>query len=72
MLKEGFATDQQVTDQTATIAELADSISADKAAIFNAQTQLGYTTITAPIDGVTEMKLVDIGNLVQPSTRRRS
>lgn len=68
LLKEGFATDQQVTDQTATIAELAASISADKAAIFNAQTQLGYTTITAPIDGVTGIKLVDIGNLVQPST----
>jgi multidrug efflux system membrane fusion protein len=68
LLKEGFATDQQVTDQEATIAELTASIASDKAAIFNAQTQLSYTTITSPIDGVTGIRLQDIGNLIQPGT----
>jgi multidrug efflux system membrane fusion protein len=68
LLKEGFATDQLVTDQAATVSELTASIAGDKATIFNAQTQLSYTTITAPIDGVTGIRLVDIGNIIQPST----
>jgi membrane fusion protein, multidrug efflux system len=68
LLKEGFATAQQVTDQAATVSELQAAIAGDKAAIFNAQTQLGYTTIASPIDGVTGIKDVDIGNIVQPSS----
>jgi multidrug efflux system membrane fusion protein len=68
LLKDGFATDQQVTDQASTVAQLTASIASDKAAIFNAQTQLSYTTITAPIDGVTGIRQVDIGNIIQPST----
>ena len=67
LLKQGFATPQQVTDQSATVNELQAAIAGDKAAIFNAQTQLGYTTITSPIDGVTGIRDVDIGNIVQPS-----
>lgn len=68
LLKQGFATPQQVSDQTATVDGLQAAIAGDKAAIFNAQTQLGYTTITSPIDGVTGIKRVDIGNIVQPSS----
>jgi multidrug efflux system membrane fusion protein len=68
LLKRGYATDQQVIDQQATVSELQAAVEADKAAIFNAQTQLGYTTITSPIDGVTGIRRVDIGNIVQPTT----
>ena len=68
LLKDGFATAQQVTDQAATVSELQAAIAGDRAAIFNAQTQLGYTTITSPIDGVTGIQDVDIGNIVQPSS----
>jgi multidrug efflux system membrane fusion protein len=66
--KQGFASNQQVTDQTSTVIQMEAAIASDKAAIFNAQTQLGYTTITAPIDGVTGIRQVDIGNILQPST----
>jgi multidrug efflux system membrane fusion protein len=66
--KQGFASTQQVTDQSSAVAQLEAAIVGDKAAIFNAQTQLGYTTITSPIDGVTGIRRVDIGNLLQPST----
>jgi membrane fusion protein, multidrug efflux system len=66
LLQRGFSTQQQVGDQTATVAELRASIDSDKAAIFNAQTQLSYTTITSPIDGVTGIRHVDVGNIVQP------
>ena len=68
LLKQGFASAQQVTDQASTVTQLEASVAGDKAAIFNAQTQLGYTTITSPIDGVTGIKKVDIGNIVQPSS----
>src|ERR1700722_19015871 len=37
------------------------------ATIFNAQTQLGYTTISSPISGVTGIRKVDVGNIVQPT-----
>ncbi len=64
--KKGYATEQQVGDQTAAVAEQQAAILSDKAAIDNAQTQLSYTTITSPIDGVTGIRRVDIGNIVQP------
>jgi membrane fusion protein, multidrug efflux system len=68
LLKHGFASAQQVTDQQAQVTQLQASVAAGKAAIFNAQTQLSYTSITSPIDGVTGIRQVDIGNIVQPST----
>lgn len=68
LLKQGFATPQQVADQAAAVSEQDAAIASDKAAIFNAKTQLSYTTITSPIDGVTGIKRVDIGNIVQPGT----
>ena len=64
--KNGYATEQQVSDQAAAVAEEQAAIFSDKAAIDNAQTQLSYTTITSPIDGVTGIRRVDIGNIVQP------
>ena len=63
-----YATQQQVTDQTSAVTQLQAAIVSDKAAIFNAQTQLGYTTITSPIDGVTGIRHVDIGNILQPGS----
>lgn len=66
LLKQGFATPQQVAGQAATVSELQAAVTGDNAAIFNAKTQLGYTTITAPIDGVTGIRRVDVGNIVQP------
>jgi multidrug efflux system membrane fusion protein len=68
LLKQGFSTEQQVGDQTAAVGELKAAITSDEAAIANAQTQLSYTTITSPIDGVTGIRRVDIGNIVQPGT----
>jgi membrane fusion protein, multidrug efflux system len=66
--KRGFASSQQVTDQSSAVGQLVAEIAADKASVFNAQTQLSYTTITSPIDGVTGIRRVDVGNLVQPSS----
>ena len=42
-------------------------VQADQAAIDNAQAMLGYTTITAPLDGRTGIRMVDEGNIVHAS-----
>jgi multidrug efflux system membrane fusion protein len=68
LMKQGFASAQQVTDQTSQVTQLEAAILGDKAAISNAEAQLSYTTITSPIDGVTSIRRIDIGNIIQPST----
>jgi multidrug efflux system membrane fusion protein len=67
LLKQGFSTQQQVGDQAASVAQIRAAIAGDQAAIDNAHTQLSYTTITSPISGVSGIRRVDIGNIVQPT-----
>ena len=64
-----FATRQQTDTQRATVAQLTAQISADDAAISNAQTQLDYATVKAPISGVVGIRQVDVGNIVNASTQ---
>jgi multidrug efflux system membrane fusion protein len=59
-----FATRQSVDTQRALVRQLEASIEADTAAIENAQVQLNYTTITAPLSGRTGLRLIDQGNIV--------
>ncbi|WP_166296727.1 efflux RND transporter periplasmic adaptor subunit [Bradyrhizobium sp. 2S1] len=64
-----FATRQQLDTQRSTVAQLTAQIAADEAAIFNAQTQVDYTTVKSPIDGIVGLRLVDIGNIVNASAQ---
>ncbi|MCA1380754.1 MULTISPECIES: efflux RND transporter periplasmic adaptor subunit [Bradyrhizobium] len=64
-----FATAQRVDTQRSTVAQLTAQIAADDAAISNAQTQLDYTQIKAPITGVAGLRQVDIGNIVNASSQ---
>jgi membrane fusion protein, multidrug efflux system len=58
-------TSQQIVDQQqAKVDQLKAAIAADDAMIQTAQTQLEYTTITAPSDGRMGVRLVDPGNIV--------
>ncbi|MGO9741086.1 MAG: efflux RND transporter periplasmic adaptor subunit [Roseiarcus sp.] len=50
--------------QQATVDELTAQIKGDQASIDNAQTQVDYTTIRAPLTGKTGFRLVDAGNIV--------
>ena len=59
-----FATRQTVDTQRAQVAQLTAQIAGDQAAIDNAQTQLDYASIRAPIAGVTGIRMVDVGNIV--------
>jgi membrane fusion protein, multidrug efflux system len=64
-----FATRQQLDTQRSSVSQLTAQIAADVAAIFNAQTQLDYTAIKAPISGVVGLRQVDIGNIVNASAQ---
>ena len=55
---------QQIDTQAALVKQQEAQIKSDQGAIDNAQVQLGYTTITAPIAGRMGFRLVDRGNIV--------
>jgi len=67
LAKKDFATRQQLDTQEATVEQLTAQIKGDQAAIDNAQTQLSYTTIRAPLTGRTGFRMVDPGNNVHAS-----
>jgi multidrug efflux system membrane fusion protein len=64
-----FATRQQIDTQRSSVQQLTAQIAADTAAVANAQTQLDYTAIKAPISGVAGLRQVDVGNIVNTSTQ---
>ena len=63
---------QQADTQRALVAQYTALVQADQAAIDNAQAMLGYTTITAPIDGRTGIRMVDEGNYVRSADANSS
>lgn len=67
LLQKGFATDQQVVSERAQIAQTESAVKGDQAAIDSAQTELDFATLRAPFDGVTGIRRVDIGNIINPT-----
>ena len=67
LAKTEYAPQQQADTQRSTVAQISAQIAADQAAIDNAKAYLDRTTIRAPIDGRTGIRLVDKGNLVHAS-----
>ncbi len=62
----GNAIAQQTVDtQKSSVSQAAATVAADAAAVASAKTQLSYTTITAPIDGRTGIRNVDVGNIIK-------
>jgi multidrug efflux system membrane fusion protein len=64
LLKPGFSTEMQVDTQRSEVLQMESTLKSDQAAIDAARTELSYTTITAPFDGVTGIRLTDPGNIV--------
>jgi multidrug efflux system membrane fusion protein len=64
---KGYATTQLVDTQKAQLAQLQAMVKADEAVIEMAQTNLSYTRLTAPIDSVTGIRQIDIGNVIHPT-----
>src|SRR5437763_12053921 len=67
LLAHGYATPQTVDLDKANTGQYGAAVKGDEAAIEYAQTQLAYTRITSPIDGVTGIRLIDVGNIVHPT-----
>jgi membrane fusion protein, multidrug efflux system len=67
LLPQGYTTQQQVATQQATVAQLKAQVKADEAQIESAQVQLSYTRLTSPIDGVTGIYQIDVGNIIYPN-----
>ena len=66
-LSANVVSPKTVDTQSALVAQLEAQVKSDDAAIDNARAVVGYTTVVAPIDGRTGMRLVDVGNLVRAS-----
>ena len=59
---------QEVYDaQKAQVNQFEAAVKADQAAIDSAKVQLNYSSVTAPIDGRTGIRLVDAGNIIHAS-----
>jgi membrane fusion protein, multidrug efflux system len=70
--KQGFAPQQQVATQQAKNAQIEATLNADQAAIEYAKSELSYTQLVAPFDGVAGIRLLDVGNIIHSSTTRGS
>jgi multidrug efflux system membrane fusion protein len=68
LLPTGLATTRQQYDtQKALVNQLTAAVQSDQAQIDAANLNVIYSSVTSPIDGITGLRLVDIGNLVQAS-----
>ena len=68
LAKTDAATQQQLDNQQAAVDELNAQIKSDQAAVENAEAELSYTRLIAPFDGITGIRLLDVGNIIHPPT----
>jgi multidrug efflux system membrane fusion protein len=64
LLDQGIIARQLFDDQGATVGQFEGAVQVDQALIDQAQLQLTYSRVTAPISGRIGLRLVDIGNVV--------
>jgi multidrug efflux system membrane fusion protein len=67
LARSGYVSAQQADTQQSMVAQALAAVAADKAVLEQDQLSLDYTAIKSPITGVAGLRLVDIGNVVQPS-----
>jgi membrane fusion protein, multidrug efflux system len=65
--QKGYASTQLVETQNAQMAQLQAMVKSDEGVIEQARTNLSYTNLTAPIDGVSGIRQIDIGNVIHPT-----
>lgn len=69
LLAQSFAPEQQYATQKSTVAQDQATRVGDQALIEAAQLNVEYASIKSPIDGVTGIRQVDLGNLVQANSQ---
>ena len=62
-----YATAQLVDTQKAQVGQLQAMVKSDEAVIEQARTNLSYTQLTSPIDGMTGIRQIDEGNIIHPT-----
>ena len=67
LAKQKSIAQQLANSQKAIVDQLVAVIKADEAIIESARVNLGYTNLTSPIDGVTGIRQIDIGNIIHPT-----
>jgi multidrug efflux system membrane fusion protein len=67
LVKQNAVPQQQVDTQAATVQQLEGTVKQDSAAVDNANLQLTYANVRAPITGRVGLRLVDPGNIVHAS-----
>jgi multidrug efflux system membrane fusion protein len=72
LLKQNSIAALQEADQASKVSELKAAVARDKAAVVNAKTELSYTKLVAPFDGVAGIRLLDVGNIIHSTTTRGS
>ena len=65
LVRQDFASRQQLDQNQAAVAQFTAAVAADAAAADAARINLGFTTITAPFDGRVGLRQIDPGNLVR-------
>ena len=65
--QKGYASTQLVETQNAQLAQLQAMVKSDEGVIEQARANLSYTNLTAPIDGVSGIRQIDIGNIIHPT-----
>jgi multidrug efflux system membrane fusion protein len=68
LLKRNFTPEQQVATQQTTVAQDTAAGQSDEAAIKAAQLNVDYAALRSPIDGVTGIRQIDIGNIIQANS----
>jgi multidrug efflux system membrane fusion protein len=69
LLEQNFTPEQQYATQKSTVAQAEAADQNDEAAIKAAQLNVDYASIKSPVDGVTGIRQVDIGVLVQANSQ---
>jgi len=64
LVNEKLIAQQQLDDQVGLVGQSEGAVQVDQAAVESAKLNLDYARITAPIDGIVGVRLVDPGNLV--------
>jgi multidrug efflux system membrane fusion protein len=67
LAKNGWASTQLVDTTKSQLAQLQAMVKSDEGVIEQAKTNLSYTQLTSPIDGVTGIRQIDIGNIIHPT-----
>src|SRR3989441_5524809 len=67
LAQKGWATPQLLDTQKAQVAQLEAAVKSDEALIESANVQLSYTRLTSPIDGLTGIRHIDVGNIISPA-----